>query len=121
NYQYNYTNYQCDVRLLTSGANDSVPVDGKPDLIQMASPQHIFLLDDITYQYTGQKRCRDNIWCNVWIGEKLVGNNTIEHREWYWAENINGEQVKESFPVKFLLKTFVNEIPTFTMETSKIN
>ncbi|CAF3164963.1 unnamed protein product [Rotaria socialis] len=121
NYQYNYTNHQCNVRPLTPGANDSVPVDGKPDLIQMGSPQHFFLLDDITYQYTGEKRCRDNIWCNVWIGEKSVGNKTIEHREWYWAANINGEVVKEPFPVKFLLRTSVDEIPTFTMETTIFN
>ena len=56
----------------------------------MGSPQHLCLMDDRRNYYTGEKRCRDRIWCHVWIGEKLLESNTSQHREWYWAPSIMG-------------------------------
>lgn len=121
NYRYNYTNRQCVALDIDMTYGDAIPVDGKPNVVQMSSPQHLFLMDDMDYQYTGEKRCRDHVWCNVWIGEGQITNDTVQHREWYWASRINGEAVKEPFLVKSLMKTYVNELLTFSVETSKNN
>ncbi|CAF3483434.1 unnamed protein product [Rotaria sp. Silwood1] len=121
NYQYNQITRQCSIRNISTGSNDAVGVDGKPNLIQMGSTEHLFLMDDITYQYTGEKRCRDRVWCHVWIGEKSLPNNTVQHREWYWASTINGVYLRESFPVKMVLKTYVNSVPTMQFEIAIFN
>ncbi|CAF3966179.1 unnamed protein product [Rotaria sp. Silwood2] len=121
NYQYNYTTRQCSVLDISTGGNDAVVVDGKPNLVQMGSAQHLFLMDDITYQYTGEKQCRDRVWCYVWIGEKSSSNNIYEHREWYWASSINGEPLQESFPMKMVLKNYVNGSLISEIETTLFN
>ncbi|CAF3878436.1 unnamed protein product [Rotaria sp. Silwood1] len=120
-YQYNHTIHQCSVRDINTGFNDAVVVDGKPNLVQMGSPQHVFLMDDITYQYTGEKQCRDRVWCHVWIGEKSLPNNTVQHREWYWASNINGEPLQQWFPVKMVLQAYASGIPIYNWETTIFN
>jgi hypothetical protein len=61
-------------------------------------------MDDMIYQYTGEKQCRDRVRCHVWIGEKAMPNNTgFEHREWYWASQINGEPLQQWIPMKLVL------------------
>jgi len=118
-YQYNHTTRQCRVADIAPNFNDVDAVDGKPNLIQMTSPQHLFGADDISYHYTGEKRCRDRVWCHVWIGEKLMENNTVRHQEWYWASSINDEPLQQSIPVKLVWKTYVKGVPTNTAEISK--
>ncbi|CAF1123846.1 unnamed protein product [Rotaria sordida] len=120
-YQYNHTTRQCSIRDINTASNDAVIVDGKPNLVQMGSTEHLFLMDDITYQYTGEKQCRDRVRCRVWIGEKSLPNNTIQHREWYWASSINNIYLDTSFPVKMNLKTYVNGVPTIEFETTIFN
>jgi hypothetical protein len=88
---------------------DAVAVDGQPNLVQMGDPAHAFLMDDIEYQYTGEKRCRDRVWCHVWIGEKATPDNKgFEHREWYWASNVNGEPLQPWVPMKLVLNRLDN-------------
>ncbi|CAF3555371.1 unnamed protein product [Rotaria sp. Silwood1] len=120
-YQYNHTTRQCSVRDINTSFNDAVIVDGKPNLVQMSSTEHLFLMDDIAYQYTGEKQCRDRVRCRVWIGEKSLPNNTVQHREWYWASSINDVYLEASFPVKMVLKTYVNDVPTIEFEIAIFN
>jgi len=120
-YQYIHATRQCSVRDITPDFNDAVPVQGNPNLVQMGAAQHLFLMDDIIYHYTGEKRCHDRVWCHVWIGEKPLPNNTIQHREWYWASSINGEPVQQSFPMKLILKTYVGGAPINSYEMNIFN
>jgi hypothetical protein len=115
---YNNSNHQCSVRDLHTNSNDAVTVDGNPSLIQMGSPQHLFLLDDMDYHYTGEKPCRDRVFCHVWIGEKVEPNNVVEHREWYWSSTINGDPVVQSIPMKLVLKRYQNGLLNRSVETS---
>lgn len=81
----------------------AVPVDGRPELIQMIDGFHLFLMSDIVYQYTGSRRCRDHVLCHVWLAQSPVANETdIEHREWYWAYQFNGQVLEKWVPVKFV-------------------
>jgi hypothetical protein len=118
-YRYNHENRQCIVSDISVNTTDAVPVDGNPNLLQMGDPQHLFLMDDITYQYTGEKSCRDRVWCNVWIGENQLSDNTVEHREWYWAIRVNNEPLAQWIPMKFIVKRYVSGTLNFTSETSK--
>jgi hypothetical protein len=118
-YVYNNSNYQCSFRNLDTNTNDAVTVDGNSSIIQMGNPQHLFLMDDITYQYTGEKRCRDRVLCHVWIGEKPMVNNTAEHREWYWASSVNNEPLPEWIPIKFVSKRMIADVPVFSSELSR--
>jgi hypothetical protein len=120
-YQYNHLNHQCSVHNINQGLNDAVTVDGNPNLLQMGDPQHAFLMDDIHYHYTGEKRCRDRVWCHVWMGEKIMPNSTVHHREWYWASSINNRPLAEWIPMKLVTKEFVSGIPRGTFEISKWN
>jgi hypothetical protein len=97
----------------------ATPTEGDPNLLQMGDPQHLFLLDDITYQYTGEKQCRDRVRCDVWIGENRYANNTVVHREWYWAIRVNNIPLVQSIPMKFISKTYISGNLNFTFETSK--
>jgi hypothetical protein len=118
-YHYNHTNQHCRVRNISTNFNDGVAVEENPSLIQMGDPQHLFLMDDITFIYTGEKRCRDRVWCHVWIGEKPMPNNTVQHREWYWASNVNGEPLAQWIPMKLVIKQMLLDIPVFSFEMSK--
>ncbi|CAF0794173.1 unnamed protein product [Rotaria sp. Silwood1] len=122
-YQFNHTTRQCNVRDITTGFgfSDGVPVDGQPNLLQMGSTQHLFLMDDVTYQYTGEKPCHDRVWCHVWIAEKYMANNTVQHREWYWSSTINGEPVTRSTPMKMILKGYMNSTLVYAFETNVFN
>lgn len=124
-YKYEPATRQCSVGNITLGLNDAVPTDGNPNLIQIGNPEHFFLLDDATYQYTGEKRCRDRVLCHVWIAEKMDANNLVEHREWYWASSINGEALPQWIPMKLILKQYsagalVNIVETSNWETTQI-
>ena len=84
---------------------------------------HAFLLDDPTYQYTGEKQCRDRVWCHVWISEKATTNSTtFEHREWYWAFRINDEPLQQWIPMKFFV-TLYNSLGAvlISSESSKLH
>ena len=105
-YQYEPATRQCSVLNITTGLGDAVPSDTVPNLIQIGNPEHLFLLDDADYQYSGEKRCRDRVSCHVWIAEKAGPNNTTEHREWYWASNINGEPLTRWIPIKLIFKQY---------------
>jgi len=120
-YGFNHTNRQCLVRDISPNGNDAVTVDGSPNLIQMGDPQHLFLMDDISFQYTGEKRCRDRVWCHVWIGEKPMPNNTVQHLEWYWASSVNGEPLTQWIPMKLIIKSQYIDIPIFTFELTIFN
>lgn len=118
-YRFNHTNRHCRVRDINPNSNDAVPTDADSSLLQMGNPQHLFLMDDIEYQYTGEKRCRDRVWCHVWIGEKPMPNNTVQHREWYWATSFNGEPLAQMIPMKFIIRQSLMDVPIFSSETSK--
>jgi hypothetical protein len=61
------------------------------------------MTDNASYQYTGEKRCGDRVWCHVWVTERLTPNKTgIEHLEWYWAFEINDEPLQKWIPMKFV-------------------
>lgn len=121
NYQYNYTNRQCSLQMLSPSIGDSIAVDGKPTLAQMATPQHLFALDDMNYQYTGEKQCRDHVMCDVWIGENILTNNSVQHREWYWASRMNDADITEPYPVKMIMKNYENDVITTWLEICKKN
>lgn len=73
------------------------------------NPLEAFLSDDIEYQYTGEKPCRERAWCHVWIAEKFLSNKTfIEHREMYWAFEINGRPLNEWIPIKLVINSFTS-------------
>jgi hypothetical protein len=111
-YRYNHSNRQCTYRNISQNSGDAVSVDeDHANLLQMGNPQHLFLMDDMNFQYTGEKRCRDGVWCNVWIGEKVspLNNSIIEHREWYWATSVNGEPLTQWIPMKLVEKRFVRD------------
>ncbi|CAF1354200.1 unnamed protein product [Rotaria sordida] len=120
-YQYNHSTRHCTVRDINTGFNDVVTVDEHPNVLQMGSPQHLFLMDDITYQYAGEKPCRDRVWCHVWIGENYLPNGTVQHREWYWSSTINGDPVEQSTPMKMVLKSYVNSVPVYSFEIAVFN
>ncbi|CAF0938858.1 unnamed protein product [Rotaria sp. Silwood1] len=120
-YQYNHSNYQCTVRDINTGGNDAIPSDGNPNLLQMGSPQHLLLMDDIAYQYTGEKQCRDRVWCHVWIGEKQIANGSLEHREWYWAASVNEEQLEHWIPTRLVIKRYSSETLVFSYEFNIFN
>ncbi|CAF2468561.1 unnamed protein product [Rotaria sp. Silwood2] len=120
-YQYNHSNDQCTVRDINTDFNDAVPTTDHPNLLQMGSPQHTLLMDDMTYQYTGEKQCRDRVWCHVWIGEKLGVNNTAEHREWYWASRVNHEELQQPIPTKLVIKRYSSVGLLFSFEFNFFN
>ncbi|CAF0850504.1 unnamed protein product [Adineta ricciae] len=120
-FRYDNRRHQCVVGNITTGLNDAVAIDDNPSFIQMGSPQHLFLMDDITYQYTGEKPCHDRIWCHVWIGEKALPNAAVQHREWYWSSSINGEPTTRSKPMKLVLKQYNNGVPNGTYEMNFFN
>ena len=106
-YQYDPSTRLCAVSNITAQGLDAVLVDGQSNLLQMANPQHAFLLDDADYQYAGEKPCRDRVMCHVWIGRKVMPDKSVEQREWYWATNINGEALPQPRPAKLVLKKLV--------------
>ena len=118
-FQYDQRTHRCAVNDIDSNSADAVTVDGQPNLLQMGTPQHLFLLDDITYQYTGEKPCRDRVFCHVWMGEKSLGNNTVQRREWYWAFSVNDQILTHWLPMKLVLKKYVNDIFVNSYELSK--
>lgn len=118
-YQFNYGTRQCLVRDIGANTFDAVPVDGNPNLFQMSTAQHLFGMDDMTYQYTGERPCRDRVWCNVWIGENRYRNGTVDHREWYWATKMNGVDISPWIPIKMIGKRYISGVLNFTFETSK--
>lgn len=120
-YRYDNDRHRCAVSDLTPNMNDAVPSDDNPSVLQMGSPQHLFLMDDIDYQYTGEKPCRDRVFCHVWIGEKALPDKSVQHREWYWSSHINGEPVVNSIPMKLVLKQYQNGLLNNSFEMSKWN
>ncbi|CAF2915480.1 unnamed protein product [Rotaria sp. Silwood2] len=120
-YQYNHTTRQCSVRDISPMSNDASPVDGQPNLVQMGSPPHLVLMDDIEYQYNVEKPWHDRVWCELWIGEKYLPDNTVQHREWYWSSSINGEPVDRSMPMKMTLKGYTNGSLVYSFETNIFN
>lgn len=119
-YRYNNLNRECSVANITLAGNDVEVVEGQPNLLQIGNPQHFFLLDDMDYQYTGEKRCRDRVRCHVWIGEKMNNQTNItEHREWYWATTINDEPLAQWIPIKFVLKQYFGIYLLNLIEISK--
>lgn len=118
-YQFNHRTRQCLVNDIASDTFDSVPVDGNPNAFQMGSVEHLFLMDDINYQYTGEKLCRDRVWCNVWIGENQYRNGTVDHREWYWATRVNDIPISSTIPIKLIVKRYEGTILNYTYEMSK--
>ncbi|CAF1511735.1 unnamed protein product [Adineta steineri] len=120
-YNYNHTTRQCMVNDINTFFGDAESVEGQPNLVQMGSPQHLIVMDDITNHYTGEKRCRDRVWCHVWIGEKKYPNNTVQHQEWYWASTFNGEPLQRMIPMKMVWKTYVNDVLTNAVESTMFN
>lgn len=118
-YQFTHTNRQCKVENISLNTFDATPVDGNPNAYEMNSAQHLFLMDDMTYQYTGEKICRDRVWCDVWIGEYRYSNNTVDHREWYLAKTINDIPITSWTPIKLIVKRYVSGTLNYTFETSK--
>ncbi len=118
-YHYIHRTRRCYVSDINPNGTDVASVDGDPNLVQMGNPQHLFLMDDITYQYTGEKRCRDRVWCNVWIGENHLPNNVIEHREWYWAVRVNNDPLTQWLPMKLVIKRYVSGNLNSSFELSK--
>jgi hypothetical protein len=117
-YRYDNARHQCTVRNITRRENDAVVNEEDTNLLQMGSPEHLFLLDDMDYQYTGEKPCRDRVFCHVWIGEKVEPNNVVEHREWYWSSTINGDPVVRSIPMKLVVKRYQNGRLNNSFETN---
>lgn len=115
-YHYNNDNHQCEVTDIDVNSIETVSVDGNPHQYQMATSQHLFLLDDITYQFTGEKWCRDRVLCNVWIGENRYSNGSVDHREWYWATRINDEILTQWIPMKLIIKRYESNSLNFTSE-----
>ena len=118
-YQFNHRTRQCVVQDIASNTFDAVPIDGNPNAFQMGSVQHLFLMDDITYQFTGEKLCRDRVWCNVWIGENQYRNGTVDHREWYWATRINNIDLLAPIPIKLTVKRYERGMLNYSYEMSK--
>jgi len=117
-YRYDNARHRCTVRNITRRENDAVVSEEDTNLLQMGSPEHLFLLDDMDYHYTGEKPCRDRVFCHVWIGEKSEPNNVVEHREWYWSSTINGEPIVQSIPIKLITKRYQNGLLNNSFETS---
>ncbi len=117
-YRYNNARHTCFVRNITGRGNDAVASEEDSNLLQMGSPEHLFLLDDMDYHYTGEKPCRDRVFCHVWIGEKVEPNNVREHREWYWSSTINGDPVVQSIPMKLVINRYENERLNSSIEAS---
>ncbi|CAF1066270.1 unnamed protein product [Adineta ricciae] len=120
-YHYNHTTRQCKVSDINTFFGDAEAVSDQPNLVQMGSPQHLIVTDGMSYHYTGEKRCRDRVWCHVWIGEKYLSNETVQHQEWYWASSMNGEPLQHSFPVKMVWRTYVKGALTNSFETTTFN
>ncbi|CAF4462713.1 unnamed protein product [Rotaria sp. Silwood2] len=120
-YQYNSATGQCSVLNMTSNDTDAMTVNGKPNFIQMGSVQHFFAMDDIPYQYTGEKRCRHHVSCNVWIGEKVLPNNSFQYREWYWVKGINNELLSYWAPWKMVIKNYANDVLSYMVESNVFN
>ena len=119
-YHYINDNHHCYVTDINANSSDAVSVDGNPNQFQMGTGQHLFLLDDITYQFTGEKWCRDRVLCNVWVGENRFSNGLIVHREWYWATRINDEILTQWIPMKLIVKRYESGSLNFTSEMSKV-
>jgi hypothetical protein len=106
-YRFVHSTGRCNVSDIRPNSNDAVPSDDSSDLLQMGNPQHILLMDDMSFHYTGEKQCHDRVWCHVWIGQKPTANNTgIEQREWYWASRYNDEQLENAIPMKLIIKRY---------------
>lgn len=120
-YQYNRTTRQCQVGDILKNSTDATTVPGQPNLIEMGTPQHFFLMDDIEYQYTGEKLCRDRVMCHVWIGEKKVDDTTFQHREWYWGYSIDDKEIEPWIPIKFVWKTYKNAVVVNSYEINIFN
>lgn len=121
-YQYNYTTSECNVNELQAGiGSDAETVEGNQNVLQLASVQHLWLLDDATFQYSGEKRCHHHIWCHVWIAEKVLPNKTIQYREWYWASRINDEPLREFIPMKLAVRAYTNNTVIYSVEIQLFN
>lgn len=105
-YVYDYKTRECAVQDIKVDEGDATIVDGQPNIVGMATPRHLFQFDDVSYQYTGEKPCRDRFMCNVWIGIKNVTNGGYEYREWYWATSINDEPLRRWIPMKYVVKSY---------------
>ncbi|CAF0775953.1 unnamed protein product [Adineta steineri] len=120
-YRYSSERHHCRVHNISAQGNDAVPDLDDPNNFHMGSPQHLFLLDDAEYQYTGEKHCRDRVWCHVWIAEKVLPGYVLQHREWYWSSHIEGEPVVHSEPVKLVLKQYNNGVLNTSFEMNIFN
>ncbi|CAF1158382.1 unnamed protein product [Didymodactylos carnosus] len=103
-YRYEHQTKRCTVGNITTSSNDAVAVDDHPNFVRMRDGPDFLLLNDIDFHYAGIRQCRDHVQCHVWIGEKPHPDNKgFEHREWYWAFEVNNIQLSEFVPLKMII------------------
>ncbi|CAF4068948.1 unnamed protein product [Rotaria sp. Silwood2] len=102
-YRYFTSTQQCNVWRINSSMSDALPIPNQSHFFQMAQPLHLFLLDDMNFQYTGSRECHRQMRCHVWIGEKPLSSGTgFERREWYWAYEFNNRTIEPWIPVRLV-------------------
>ncbi|CAF1014057.1 unnamed protein product [Didymodactylos carnosus] len=103
-YRYEHMTQRCTVNDI-NGQFDGVQVEGQPNIVRMRDGLEFFLLDNTTFHYTGVRHCRERVNCHVWIGEKALDGNRkgTQHREWYWAFEMNGVELRNLIPIKFIM------------------
>lgn len=106
-YHYLPRTRQCKVWAIDANTSDAALVPGQSQYFQMIKPIHLFLLDDMNFQYIGSKECHSQMLCHVWIGENSLSNQSgFERREWYWAYKFNNETIDPWIPVLLVYTRF---------------
>ncbi|CAF4356349.1 unnamed protein product [Rotaria socialis] len=122
-YHYLTSTRQCQVWKINSTISDAAPIPGQSQIFQMAKPLHLFLLDDMNFQYVGSRKCHNRMLCHVWIGENLLPDQSeFEQREWYWAYQFNGQNIEPWIPTRLVSTRFdAQHKQTSLMETNLYN
>ncbi|CAF1560284.1 unnamed protein product [Rotaria magnacalcarata] len=122
-YHYLISTRQCQVWKINSTISDAAPIPGQSQIFQMAKPLHLFLLDDMNFQYVGSRKCHSRMLCHVWIGENLLPDQSeFERREWYWAYQFNGQNIEPWIPTRLVNTRFdAHHKQTSLMETNLYN
>ncbi|CAF1433251.1 unnamed protein product [Rotaria sp. Silwood1] len=119
-YRYLTSTRQCKVWTINSSISDAVPLPGQSQFVQMAKPLHLFLLDDMNFQYIGSRECHSQMRCHVWIGENaLLNRSQYERREWYWAYQFNNQTIEPWIPIRLVnTRLDAQHKPIAVMETN---
>ncbi|CAF1080776.1 unnamed protein product [Rotaria sordida] len=119
-YRYLASTRQCKVWTFNSSMSDAIPMPGQSQFFQMASPLHLFLLDNMNFQYTGSRECHSHMLCHVWIGENARSNQSgFERREWYWAYQFNNQTIEPWIPIRLInTRLDAQHKPIALMETN---